>query len=158
LSNANKNVFQSTNNLESEFNPKPQINQRPFFKQALRSRSRDYTLMTRIKSKTCKIYKKRLSITENQSNASFKLINQSITGIRSPSQEIEAKLGKKKKKKIASLQQFLQESSQADSGAQCYELRSSQATNRAQCNIDALFFISKVRCQRVIASCLYSTM
>jgi hypothetical protein len=55
-------------------------------------------------------YKEKLSIPENQSNTSFKLINQSITGIRSLSQAIEAKLSEKRK--IGSLQQFLQESSQ----------------------------------------------
>jgi hypothetical protein len=60
-------------------------------------RSRDYILVTKIKRKTCKIYKEKLSITENQSNASFKLINHSNTGIRSSSQEIEAKLGEKRK-------------------------------------------------------------
>jgi hypothetical protein len=45
-----KSVSQSTNNMESKINPKPQINQRPFVKQALRSRSRDYILVTKIKS------------------------------------------------------------------------------------------------------------
>jgi hypothetical protein len=71
--------------MESEINPKPQTNQRPFVKQALRSRSRDYILVTKIKRKTCKIYKESLSITENQSNSRFKLMNQSNTGIISSS-------------------------------------------------------------------------
>jgi hypothetical protein len=53
--------------------------------------------VTKIKSKTCKIYKEKLSITENQSNASFKLIKQSSTSVRSSSQEVEARLGRKKK-------------------------------------------------------------
>jgi hypothetical protein len=56
--------------------------------------------VTRIKSKTFKIYKERLSIPENQSNTSFKLIKQSITGIRSSSQAIGEKLGGKNKKMV----------------------------------------------------------
>jgi hypothetical protein len=67
--------------------------------------------VTRIKRKTCKIYKERISIPENQSNACFKIINKSITSIRSSFHEIGAKLGGKRK--IVSFQQFLQESSQA---------------------------------------------
>jgi hypothetical protein len=46
-------------------------------------------------------YKEKLSISENQSNASFKLIIQSITSIKSSSQKIEGKLGGKKKKWIS---------------------------------------------------------
>jgi hypothetical protein len=101
------------------------------------------------KKKTCKIYKERLSITENQSTTRFKLTNQSNTGIRSPPQETKEKLGEKIK--IDSLQQILQESSQADSRAQCDELRSSQATNRSQCDVVALDCTGRVRRQRVIA-------
>jgi hypothetical protein len=51
--------------------------------------------VTRIKRKTCKIYIEKLSISKNQSNASFKPINKSITSIRSSSQAIEAELGEK---------------------------------------------------------------
>jgi hypothetical protein len=39
-------------------------------------RSRDYILVTKIKSKNLQNYKDKLSIPENQSNASFKLTNQ----------------------------------------------------------------------------------
>jgi hypothetical protein len=132
LSNEKKNVSQSKNNLERKINPKPQMNQRPFVKKAIRSRSIDYTLATKIESKNCKIYKERLSIPENQLDVSFKLINQSINGIRSSSQEIEAKLGEKRQ--IGSLQQFLQESSQDNSGAQCcYHSKShSQIANESK--------------------------
>jgi hypothetical protein len=52
----------------------------------------------KIKIKNLQNLQRKLSISENQSNASFKLINQSITGIRSSSQAIEAKLGRRKKK------------------------------------------------------------
>jgi hypothetical protein len=72
---------------------------------------RDHTLVTKIKSKTHKIYKEKPSITENQSNARFKIKNQSITGIISSSHEIEEQLGGKKEKN-GHLQQFLQESLQ----------------------------------------------
>ena len=85
FSNANKNVFQSTNNLESKNNPKTEVNQRPFVKQALRSRSRDYILVTKTKKKkTCKICKEIISITKNQSKERFQLRNQSNMGIGIP--------------------------------------------------------------------------
>jgi hypothetical protein len=63
--------------------------------------------VTRIKRKTCKLYKEKPSISGNKSNASFKLINQSIISIISSSQAIEEKLGGKIK--IGYLQKFLQE-------------------------------------------------
>jgi hypothetical protein len=46
-----KSVSQSTNNLESNINPKLHTNQKPFVEQALISRSKDYILVTKIKSK-----------------------------------------------------------------------------------------------------------
>jgi hypothetical protein len=69
--------------------------------------------------------KERLSITENQSQASFKLRNQSIMGIGSSPQATKENLGGKRQND--SLHQNLQESSQAGYGTQCDELRSSQA-------------------------------
>jgi hypothetical protein len=50
------------------------------------------------------------SISKNQSNASFKLINQSFTSVKSSSQAVEEKMGREKK--MAITQQFLQESLQ----------------------------------------------
>jgi hypothetical protein len=119
-------------------------------------RSRDYTLVTKIKRKTCKIYKEKLSISENQSNASFKLINQSITGIRSSSQEIEAKLGGKKKNWLSPT--IPTGIVAGCSGAQCDDLGSSHAANRVQCDIVTLVCTSRVRRQRIIMVCLYSTV
>jgi hypothetical protein len=99
----------SLNNLESKNNPNFKQIKDSLSNKHSGPRSRDYTLATRIKSQTCKIFIEKLSISKNQSNASFKTINQSINGIKISSQAIEEKLGGKIK--IGSLQQFLQESS-----------------------------------------------
>jgi hypothetical protein len=59
LSNANKNVSQSINNLESKNNPKLQINQRPFVKQALRTKiQRLYPCDKKSKEKLAKLQRK----------------------------------------------------------------------------------------------------
>jgi hypothetical protein len=51
LSNAKKNISQSINNMEGENNPKLQTNQRLFVTNHSGPRSRDYILVTKIKSK-----------------------------------------------------------------------------------------------------------
>jgi hypothetical protein len=85
------------NNPKSKNNLKLQINQRPFVKQSLRTNIQRLYPCDKNQKQDMQNYKEKLSISENQSIASFKLINQSITSIRSSSQATEAKLGGKKK-------------------------------------------------------------
>jgi hypothetical protein len=59
-------VSQSINYLESKNNPKPQTNQRPFVKQALRTKiHRLYPCDKNSKEKNLQNYKDNLSILEN---------------------------------------------------------------------------------------------
>jgi hypothetical protein len=59
LSNVNKSVSQSTINMESKINTKPQMNQRPFVKQALRSKiQRLYPCDKDQKQKVAKLQRK----------------------------------------------------------------------------------------------------
>jgi hypothetical protein len=144
------------NNPESKNNPKLEINQISFVKQALRIRLRDYTLVSKIKNKNLQILQRKLSISENQSNASFKLINQSITGIRSSSQAIEEKLDRRKKNWLSPT--IPTGIVVGCSGAQCDNPVLSHTTNRVQCDVVAMICTSRVRRQRIVMVCLYSTM
>jgi hypothetical protein len=66
--------------MESKNNPKLQTCQRPFFKQALRSRSRDYILVTKIKSKKLAKFTKKdfQSLKTNHMQALNSQINQTM--------------------------------------------------------------------------------
>jgi len=87
-------------------------------------------------------YKEKLSFFGNQSNESFKIINQSITSIRSSSQAIEAKLGGKMKNWLSPT--IPTGIAMGCSEAQCDDLGSSHSTNRVQCDVIALLYTSKV--------------
>jgi hypothetical protein len=88
------------------------------------------------KSKKLAKCKERLSITENQSQTSFKFGNQSNMGIGSSPQTTKENLGGKRQND--SLHQNLQESSHDGYGTQCDEQGSSQPTIREQCDVIAL--------------------
>jgi hypothetical protein len=153
LSNAKKNVFQSTNNLDNKINPKTSNKSKTLCQTSTQIKIPRLYPCDKNQKQNLQNFKERLSISENQSKAIFKLINQSNTGIKSSSQATEAILGEKRK--IDLLQQILQEAPQSDSRAECDEQRSSQATNRTQCDVAALVFTSRVRRLRFVAGCIY---
>jgi hypothetical protein len=80
--------------------------------------------------------KVRLSITENEPEASSQLNNQSNTGIESSPQATKANLGGKRQNDL--LHQNLQESLQASYGTQCDDLKSSEAIGRVHCDVVTL--------------------
>jgi hypothetical protein len=93
-----KNVSQTINNLESKNNKKIQINQGFFFKQALVTKLQRLYPCDKNQKQNLRNLQRKLSISENESNARFKLINQYFTSVIISSQIVEAKLGRKKKK------------------------------------------------------------
>jgi hypothetical protein len=80
-----------------------------FFQASTRMKIQDYILVTMSKSKKLAKFKERLSIIENQSQASFKVINRSNMGIGSSPHAFKTNLGGKRQNE--SLHQKLQESS-----------------------------------------------
>jgi len=84
-------------------------------------------------SKSKKLAKCRLAITENQSKESSNIRNQSNMGIIISPQATKENLGSKIKNDL--LHQNLQESSQVGYRTHNDELRSSQVTGRAECYV-----------------------
>jgi hypothetical protein len=98
--------------------------------------------VTRNQKKNLQSSQRRLSISENQSNAGFKVINQSFTSVKSSSQEVEEKLGRENKngyyptiptRIVAGCRRV-----------QCDDLGSSQSINKAQCDVVTLVCTSRV--------------
>jgi hypothetical protein len=92
-----KSVSQPTNNLISEINPKLENKLKDPLSNKHSGQELEIISFRQIsKEETLQNHQERLSITKNQSWASFKLMNQSNTGIRSPPQASEANMGEKR--------------------------------------------------------------
>jgi hypothetical protein len=98
--------------------------------------------VTRNQKKNLHSFQRRLSISKNQSNVGFKVINQSFSSIRSSSWVVEAKMGREKKKWMSpTIPTGIVPGCR---GVQCDDLGSSQAMNKEQCDVIALVCISRV--------------
>jgi hypothetical protein len=107
--------------------------------------------VTRNQKKNLQSSQRRLSIYENQSNAGFRVINQSFTSVRSSSQAVEEKLGREKKNGYhPTIPTGIIVGCR---GTQCNDLGSSQVVNKVQCDIAALVGTSRVQHQRIVTGC-----